>query len=1645
MLGFGPIASSAIGAIVKRSPAAQVVATIGRPNASVNTLTIKVTAAGGGNPFLGFGPIAAGPIGASPQKIAGAAGFSYAVVKRPNAAVQGQQGAIGPVTTTISASPARPNTVARMYLVVRGTATASRARPTAIVQARRGARGTVTASRARPNAVVQARYYAGAQITGSNSRPNVGVIAAVRPIGAISQPNARPKVTSFLSAGSVTKIGESTPTSTYNSASGTNNRNRILVGRFRTPVGQPSKISGLGISGIPNVIGNFRAVIYRANGAAIGSIANGPGTLLQASGDEMIMGSLGFVIRTNFTFPVNTMLDPNTDYWIGVHLDFAYNTMTNQNGWNPSHTKPSTAHSPAFFSAASTFASGAPANWPGSPITEVDIAPSGGNESITLSFDAVQAGPPFGVIMANPVRPNAVSTAVRGARATTTASMARPGVSASSTSTPYRGSATATMARPVAFVYTDYRRVGAVSATTVRPNAVVRCYRPNMGTVDITTPRPNPAIVAVRPNSATAAASNVRPNVTAYAGRGARGSFTQINLRPNPVITAAQSARRTSFSGGMAETIVIKRALTQSETEKMEGYLAWKYHQQARLHPSHPYKYSPPTFFEPVRSLILAVTQRKATAALVGNRRQAITTQNARPSFTASGRHGIAASLAAPLLRPAPIMRANEGARSRIDAFPAAPTMLVNATYNRAGILAATVAKPVVSMVADTRYRTQVVATNIRPVPTMVGRYIDPRYATTSATIARPTMAAQTKHIIPLYATAGATIGSPTAAVYVGDRYYNQTELYLRNQTQVNGSYAHVDTSKNPKTIPVNAASSAVTIVQGTPYGEAGGRSSRIGDSVVGQLQINGAPAFNAGTGDFAVEMWLSPLGSAYATPKNASALFDGGFRIGLLQSGNIFCSLINGGNEIANSKAWNIVAGVPKFTHVAICRANGTIRAFVNGQIVATQTNTNPVHLTGSDAGVAYLYNAPGVAGTNLQYALIDDVRITMAGRYVSPFNPFTEAPVGDNARTGQVVAIAPKQTALITANYTAGVTSGQIMASMGRPNAVANGTHSAAIRSGTISASQTRPNGLVQARRGARGTVTASQARPNAVFAGSYASATRSGTITASNVRPNAVFAGSYSAAIRSGTVTASNVRPIAALAGTYAAAGRSGYIVASNTRPMNSAAAAHGPGSNTAATIPAPKPVIYGNIPTTASPWSPTNLTTAPIGWWDAQDAASIFVTGTAVTAWNNKGSVGGQMVQGTAARRPTLTTGPDGLPAITCTSATPTRLEQVAFPAQAGALCAFVISKVATITDGVAHSVFTQGSGNSRVNFMCSISATNALQVGQVTTDTTFGPYPVEQRALASWFKGPPGTLQPVAGETNANISGINRVLTGSVVAGAYVGFQAQRRGINADIHEIVYLDYWPTPDDKDRIEGYLAWKWGIQSNLPIDHEYYNAAPTTAVNPHPVGYRTDVANAGNQVVWTVPAVQLGAASPNRKIVIQIAARSSSTSIQSVTLGGIAMTKIDNISNIGQSLLTQAETYYLNYPDNVVSADLVVTAGASVTRIGMTCYNVQADNVGPSSGGISTTGTTTTNISLAKDSFVTAIGYISQPASFATQMTTSAGGFFYAGNRSFSVDITSATTTAWTGINKDWDVRSVTSASGNNVVLACSFNNN
>jgi hypothetical protein len=50
-------------------------------------------------------------------------------------------------------------------------------------------------------------------------------------------------------------------------------------------------------------------------------------------------------------------------------------------------------------------------------------------------------------------------------------------------------------------------------------------------------------------------------------------------------------------------------------------------------------------------------------------------------------------------------------------------------------------------------------------------------------------------------------------------------------------------------------------------------------------------------------------------------------------------------------------------------------------------------------------------------------------------------------------------------------------------------------------------------------------------------------------------------------------------------------------------------------------------------------------------------------------------------------------------------------------------------------------------------------------------------------------------------------------------------------LNGNVAEIIaYKDAHIDKATRETIEGYLAWKWGLQSKLPDTHSYKSSAPT-----------------------------------------------------------------------------------------------------------------------------------------------------------------------------------------------------------------------
>lgn len=89
------------------------------------------------------------------------------------------------------------------------------------------------------------------------------------------------------------------------------------------------------------------------------------------------------------------------------------------------------------------------------------------------------------------------------------------------------------------------------------------------------------------------------------------------------------------------------------------------------------------------------------------------------------------------------------------------------------------------------------------------------------------------------------------------------------------------------------------------------------------------------------------------------------------------------------------------------------------------------------------------------------------------------------------------------------------------------------------------------------------------------------------------------------------------------------------------------------------------------------------------------------------------------------------------------------------------------------------------------------------------------------ALSSWQNGTAGgTASTGSRGTSGNGFGIG----GEWGNGIYANFIS-----SAHYYEIIVFSALLTDSQRQQVEGYLAWKWGLQTSLPTNHPYYNSSP------------------------------------------------------------------------------------------------------------------------------------------------------------------------------------------------------------------------
>ena len=242
--------------------------------------------------------------------------------------------------------------------------------------------------------------------------------------------------------------------------------------------------------------------------------------------------------------------------------------------------------------------------------------------------------------------------------------------------------------------------------------------------------------------------------------------------------------------------------------------------------------------------------------------------------------------------------------------------------------------------------------------------------------------------------------------------------------------------------------------------------------------------------------------------------------------------------------------------------------------------------------------------------------------------------------------------------------------------------------------------------------------------------------------------------------------------------------------------------------------------------ATLWTPANITTA--AWYDASDASTITAAGSAVSQWDDK-SGNGIDLTGTAS---TVTSSIGGLDVLRFDGSSD-RLSNTSFAVNSENLSFFYVREV--VSAG-AHQAFnigrntnTQGNiregSNGGTNRVIGYRYPNNLGVS-ISTGT------LDPR-IVSYVKAGTNSEEVWLDGTSEGTNGSSHTTFTSERIDVGGGNSALRA--NYDFGEIVVVDSALSTDDRQLLEGYLAWKWGLEASLPSDHTYKTAAPTVIPEP------------------------------------------------------------------------------------------------------------------------------------------------------------------------------------------------------------------
>lgn len=242
-----------------------------------------------------------------------------------------------------------------------------------------------------------------------------------------------------------------------------------------------------------------------------------------------------------------------------------------------------------------------------------------------------------------------------------------------------------------------------------------------------------------------------------------------------------------------------------------------------------------------------------------------------------------------------------------------------------------------------------------------------------------------------------------------------------------------------------------------------------------------------------------------------------------------------------------------------------------------------------------------------------------------------------------------------------------------------------------------------------------------------------------------------------------------------------------------------------------------------------WTPAEITTAL--WLDAADAGTVTETGGAVSQWDDKSGNGRNATAGAGIEPDYVLAEQNGRNVIRFDGSSyldlGTGLDWMAANADH---VAFVVLKNDNYANIYGAANGSAGDASLHVGFRNDSSYRMNRWAndwyGTITANYNAGAYNLLR---FGWDEGGEKFVYANAKLEDTSTGHVASGLSAMAGGGRIANVVGQGL-LDADLGELVFLDTAaPDQDTVDKMEGYLAWKWGLEGRLPSDHPYKDAAP------------------------------------------------------------------------------------------------------------------------------------------------------------------------------------------------------------------------